>query len=108
MLQDHVISIAGRGITITSHDIFMTAVSLVIGLVFWIAFYFSRKRIVVLQRSSGIDHLTFELSRIADALDRIANRPAERAIAAATRRQLQTQSPPQRESQGIAHSAFGR
>jgi len=108
LLQHHVISIAGRGITITSHDIFMTAVSLAIGLVFWIAFYFSRKRIVVLKRSSGIDQLTFELSRIADALDRIANRPAERAIAAATRRQLQTQSPPQRESQSMALSGFGR
>jgi hypothetical protein len=93
LFLDHVISIAGRSITITSHDIFMTGVSLVIGLVFWIAFYFSRKRIVVLKRSSGIDQLTFELSRIADALDRIANRPAERAIAAATRRQLQTPSP---------------
>jgi hypothetical protein len=49
------------------------------------------------------------LSRIADALDRIANRPAERAIAAATRRQLQAPSPPQRDSQGIAYSPmFGR
>ena len=109
MFSDHVISIAGRSITITSHDIFMTCVSLVIGLVFWIALYFSRKRIVVLKRSSGIDQLTFELSRIADALDRIANRPAERAIAAATRRQLQAPSPPQRDSQGIAYSSmFGR
>ena len=108
MFRDYVISIAGRNITITSHDIFMTGVSLVIGLVFWIALYFSRKRIVVLKRSSGIDQLTFELSRIADALDRIANRPAERAIRAATRRQLQTPSPAQRESQGVAYSMFGR
>jgi hypothetical protein len=109
LFSDHVISIAGRIITITSHDMFMTGVSLAIGLVFWIALYFSRKRIVVLKRSSGIDQLTFELSRIADALDRVANRPAERAIAAATRRQLhQTPSPPQRESQGTAYSMLGR
>ena len=108
MFSDHVISIAGRSITITSHDIFLTSVSLVIGLVFWIALYFSRQRIVVLKRSSGIDQLTLELSRIADALDRIANRPAERAIAAATRRQLQRPSPPPQESQGTTYSMSGR
>jgi hypothetical protein len=108
LFSDHVISIAGRSITITSHDIVLMGASLVIGLVFWIAVYFSRKRIVVLKRSSGIDQLTFELSRIAEALDRIANRPAERAIAAATRRQLQTPSPPPQESQGTAYSMFGR
>ena len=59
-----------------------------------------------------MDQLTFELSRIADALDRIANRPAERAIAAASRRQVQQTQlpppPPQRESTGIALSMFGR
>ena len=108
MLSDHLITIAGRSITITSHDMFMTGVSLVIGLVFWAALYFSRKRIVVLKRSSGTDQLTFELSRIADALERIANHPADRAIAAATQRQHQTQPSLQRESQGIAYSMFGR
>jgi hypothetical protein len=86
----------------------MTGVSVVIGLVFWGAFYFTRKRIVVLQRSNGTDQVALELSRIADALERIANRPADRAIAAATRRQVQAQPPPQRESQGIAYSMFGR
>lgn len=108
MLADQVITIAGRSITITTHDIFLTGVSLVIGLVFWAALYFSRKRIVVLKRSSGTDQVAFELSRIAEALERIANRPADRAIAAATRRQLQPQSAPQRESRGIAYSVFGR
>jgi len=107
LLSDHLITIAGRSITITTHDMFMTGVSLVIGLVFWAALYFSRKRIVVLKRSSGTDQLTLELSRIADALERIANHPADRAIAA-TRRQHQTQPTPQRESQGIAYSMFGR
>ena len=46
LLSDYVITLAGKSITITSHDIIMTAVSLVIGLVFWAALYFSRKRIV--------------------------------------------------------------
>jgi hypothetical protein len=107
LFSDLVITIAGRSITITSHDILMTAVSLVIGLVFWIALYFSRKRIVVLKRSTGTDQVTFELSRIADALERIANRPADRAIAAAMRRN-QLQPSPRREPKGIAYSMFGR
>jgi hypothetical protein len=86
----------------------MAGVSLVIGLLFWTALYFSRKRIVVLKRSSGTDQVTFELSRIADALERIANHPADRAIAAATQRQLQMQSPPQRDSKSAAYSIFKR
>ena len=108
MFSDHVITLAGRSITITSHDAFMAGVSVVIGLLFWAALYFSRKRIVVLKRSNGTDQVALELSRIADALERIANRPADRAIAAATRRQLQMQPLPRRESQGKAYSMFGR
>ena len=34
MFSDHVITIAGRSITITSHDIFLTIVSVLTGLVF--------------------------------------------------------------------------
>ena len=108
MFSDHLITIAGRSITVTSHDIFMTGVSLAIGLLFWTALYFSRKRIVVLKRSSGTEQVTFELSRIADALERIANRPADEVIASATRHQQLAQPPPTRESKGIAYSMFGR
>ena len=108
MFSDHLITIAGRSITITSHDIIMILVSVATGLLFWTALYFSRKRVVVLKRSSGTDQVTFELSRIADALERIANRPADDAIAAASRRQQQPQPPPQRESPGISYSMFGR
>ena len=108
MFTDHIITIAGRMITITSHDIIMTLVSLVTGLVFWLALYFSRKRVVVLKRSSGTDQVTIELSRIADALEQLANGPADRAIAAAMRRQLQVQSPAQRESKGTAYSMMRR
>jgi len=108
VFSDHVITLAGRSITITSHDMLMAAVSIVIGLVFWTALYFSRKRYVVLKASGASDQIAFELSRIADALDRIANRPADRAIAAAVRRQQQVQSSPRREGQGIPYSMFGR
>ena len=109
MFSDHLITIAGRSITITSHDTLMILVSVVTGLLFWTALYFSRKRIVVLKRSPGTEQLTFEMSRIADALERIANRPADETIAAASRRQLQqAQPPPTRDSKGIAYSMFGR
>lgn len=108
MLSDYVITLAGRSITITPHDIIMTGVSLVIGLVLWIALYFSRKRIVVVKRSNATDQLTFELSRIADALERIANRPADRVIAAATRRQQQMQPASQRETRSNSYSILGR
>jgi len=108
LFSDHLITIAGRSITITSHDIIMMLVSVATGLLFWTALYFSRKRVVVLKRSSGTDQVTFELSCIADALERIANRPADDAITAASRRQQQTQPPPQRESPGISYSMFGR
>ena len=108
MFSDHLITIAGRSITSTSHDVIMMLVSVLTGLLFWTALYFSRKRIIVLKRSSGTDQVTFELSRIADALERIANRPADDAIAAASRRQQQPQPPPKRESPGISYSMFGR
>ncbi len=107
MFSDHLITFAGRSVTITSHDLIMILVSVVTGLLFWTALYFSRKRIVVLKRSSGTDQVSFELSRIAEALERIANRPADAAIAAASQRQQQTQPPPQREP-GIPYSMFGR
>jgi hypothetical protein len=109
LFSDHLITIAGRSITITSHDMLMMFVSVVTGLLFWAALYFSRKRVVVLKRSSGTDQVTLELSRIANALERIANRPADDAIAVASRRrQQQMQPPPQRESKGVAYSVFGR
>jgi hypothetical protein len=108
LFSDHLITIAGRSITITSHDMLMLLVSVVTGLAFWTALYFSRKRIVVLKRSTGTDQVTFELSRIADALERIANRPADDAIAAASRRQQQIQPSPQRDSKSNAYSMFGR
>lgn len=98
MFSDQVITIAGRTFIITSRQMFVAGVFIAIGLVCWTALYFSRKRIVVLKPSKTTDEIAFELSRIADALERIANRPADRAIAAATRRQQQVQPAPQRDS----------
>jgi hypothetical protein len=112
LFSDHIISIAGRSIAITGQEMLVAVavVACAFGVLFLATLYFSRRRVVVLKRSSGTDQVAFELSRIADALERIANRPAERAIAAATRRQLNAQAAaaPQRESEGVAYSIFGR
>lgn len=74
----------------------------------WTALYFSRKRVVILQHSSGTDQITFELARIADALERIANQPADRAIAAAARRQQQQSQSVSQGSRSAAYSVFRR
>jgi len=110
LFSDHVITLAGRSFTITSHDILMTLVSLVVGVVFWLALYFSRKRVVVLKRSVMTDELISELSRIAGALERIANQPADRAIEEARLRQQLMQPPPAPppKPKGISLSMFGR
>jgi len=87
MLSDRIIPFANRFITITAHDLLIFGLAILVCLMLWSAIYFSRKRVVVLRRSSGTDQLTFELSRIADALERIAAQPADRVIAAARRQQ---------------------
>ena len=104
MFSDHLVTLAGRTITITTHDLFLAGFSAVIGLLLWALIYFSRKRIVVVKRSSGTDQLTCELSRIADALEHIANRPANRAVGTVIRGQQVAE----REPNGIAYSMFGR
>ena len=107
MFADHVITIAGKTFVLTGHDLLMVSFSLVSGLIFWLALYFSRKRIVVLKRSQSLDQLIVEVARVADALERIANRPADRAIASAMRRQ-QPLPPLQRETKVVLYSMFGR
>jgi hypothetical protein len=92
MLSDRIISFLSRFITITRHDLFLVAIAILVCLAFWSALYFSRKRVIVLRRSSGTDQLTFELSRIADALERIASQPADRVIAAVRRQQRSSAS----------------
>jgi len=108
LFSDHLTTIAGRNITIASHDMLMMFLCVVTGLLFWTLLYFSRKRIVVLKRSSGTDQVAFELPRIADALERIANWSAEDSTAAALLCQQQMQPAPQRESKRVAYSIFWR
>jgi hypothetical protein len=87
MLSDRIISYASRFISITSRDLLIFGFAILVCLMLWSVIYFSRKRVVVLRRSSGTDQLTSELARIADALERIASQPADRVIAAVRRQQ---------------------
>lgn len=102
MLSDHVIHFFSRTITITSQEQFVAILVLVVAATAWAVQQFRRRRTVVLQRSAVSDQVVYELARIADALERIANRPADEAIATASRN-----SQPQ-ESRGIPLSMFGR
>jgi hypothetical protein len=103
LLSDHVFSFFGRTITITSHEQLLAIIVTVVAATAWAVQQFRRRRSIVLQRSVVSDQLVYELSRIADALDRIANRPTDQIIAAASGKQAE-------ESTGgrIPLSMFGR
>jgi hypothetical protein len=100
MLSDHVISILGRTFTITNHEEMWAILVLAVVVTAWAVQLYRRRRSVVVQRSAVTDQMLYELSRIADALDRIANRPADQVIAAANKRA--------EESRGGPLSIFGR
>src|SRR3989449_8746294 len=87
LLSDHVFHFFGRTITITGYEQFLAILVLVIAATAWAVQQFRRRRSVVVQKSAVSDQLVYELSRIADALDRIADRPADQGIAAASSRQ---------------------
>ncbi len=102
MLSDHVFHFFGRTITISGREELLAIVVLVVAATAWAIQQFRRRRSVVIQRSAVSDQLVYELSRIADALDRIANRPVDQMIASASSRQAE-------ESTGrIPYSMFGR
>ena len=107
MLSDRTISFAGRSFTITSHELLLIGGAILVCLLLWSVFYFGRKRVVILRRSSGTDQIAFELSRIADALERIANQPADGAIQAAAQPQQQPE-PLSERSKNAAYSIFRR
>jgi hypothetical protein len=103
VLSDHVFSVFGRTLTITSYEQIVTGSIVLIAVTVWAVQQFRRRRTVVVQRSLVSDQVVYELSRIADALDRISNRPVDQVIAAASSRQTE-------ESTGgrIPLSLFGR
>jgi hypothetical protein len=107
MLSDRTISFAGRSITITSHELLLIGGAILVCLLLWGALYFNRKRVVMLRRSRATDQITLELSRIADALERIANQPADKVIETAARHPQQSE-PLSERSKNAAYSIFRR
>jgi len=101
LLSDHVFRLFNRSVTITGNEQFLAVVILVIAATAWAVQQFRRRRAVVVQRSAVSDQVVYELSRIADALERIANRPADQYITAASDRQTE-------EPGRISLSMFGR
>jgi hypothetical protein len=84
LLSDDVLHLFGRTITITGREQFLAVVFLLVAATTWAVLQFRRRRAVVLQRSVVSDQVVYELSRIADALDRLASRPMDHTIPAAT------------------------
>lgn len=103
MLSDHVFHFFGRTVTITGRELFLAILVLAIAATAWAIQQFRRRRVVVLHRSPVTDQLAYELSRIADALDRIANRPVDQFIGTASGRQQ-----PEESTGRIPYSMFGR
>ena len=101
MLSDHAFHFLGRTITISRSEQFVVAVVLVILATAWVVLQFRRRGSIVIQRSGVSDQLVYELTRIADALERIANRPADQLLAAASGNQPE-------EPGRVSLSMFGR
>lgn len=100
MLSDHILSFFGRTFIITRYEQLVAGTILCIIVTAWVVQQFRRKRVFVVQRSAISDQLLFELSRIADSLEIIANRPADQIIAAASQKD--------EDSRTIPYSIFGR
>jgi hypothetical protein len=100
LLSDHIFFFFGRTFTITRYEQLVAGAILCIIATAWAVQQFRRKRVIVVQRSAVSDQLLFELSRIADSLEIIANRPADQIIAAANQKD--------EESRTIPYSIFGR
>lgn len=84
MLSDYPFHLFGRTITITGHEQFLALVFLAVGATTWVILQSRRRRVVALQRSAVSDQMVYELSRIADALDRLASRPMDQTMSVTT------------------------
>lgn len=80
MLSDYPFHLFGRTINISGQEQFLAVVFLLVAAATWAVLQFRRRRAVVLQRSAVTDQMVYELSRIADALDRLATRPMEQTF----------------------------
>lgn len=80
MLSDYPFHLFGRTINITGQEQFLALVFVLVAVATWGILQFRRRRAVVLQRSAVTDQMVYEMSRIADALDRLATRPTDQTF----------------------------
>lgn len=80
LLSDYVFHFFGRTITLTGREQFLGLVFLIVAATTWALLQLGRRRAIVVHRSSVSDQMVYELSRIADALDRLATRPLDQTI----------------------------
>jgi len=80
LLSDHIFHFFGRTITLTGSDQLLAIVVLAIAFSAWALLQARRRRAVVVHRSAVSDQVLYELSRIADTLDRIASQPVNHTI----------------------------
>jgi len=104
LLSDYAFHLFGRTINITGQEQFLALVFVVVAAATWGVLQFRRRRAVVLQRSSVTDQMVYELSRIADALDRLATRPLDQTIHPT----LQASGCKEDEPRTMPFSMFGR
>lgn len=105
MLSDSSFVFAGH--SISSFQLLLAGALLLCAAAFLLAV--SRRNRVTLQRSAATDEITVYLGRIADAAERIANRPVSSGIAAAA--ETARASAPVKlteRSHTIPYSIFGR
>jgi hypothetical protein len=127
MTSDYAITVANHTIELTYHDAVVIGLGILIALAFWAVLHFSRRRVIHIEHSDATNQIMLELSRIAVALQDIANRPADQIIASATRREIEpepdraTRREPERipaeqipvpeqerQPRGMPYSLFGR
>ena len=83
MLSDTVVSFGSHTVHLASVGLLIAALLLLGGAGFLLGL--SRGRRVVVQRSATTEELNVHLARIAGALEQLADRPADRVIAEASR-----------------------
>jgi hypothetical protein len=101
-------------VTFGSHTMRLSTLLILIGSVLLLAMVaflagLIRGRRILVQRSAATDELNAQLARIADALERIVNRPADYFIAEASRAvEPAPEAKAETQERSIPYSMFGR
>ena|SRR5215472_4750640 len=104
VLSDYPLHLFGRTINITGQEQFLAVVFILVAAATWGVLQFRHRRAVVLHRSAVTDQMVYELSRIADSLDRLATRPMEQTF----HQPIPVSSFREEEPRTMPFSMFGR